>query len=135
MLITVQFQMSQVINIAIISTGLVRMQLIAYTGDFFYLEEHLEVGELLSNGSGVCTLNNYGLAIVGDNAIAIASNTNNQELLQFTHPIPLTMGSNTFGLLEITERREIVPSFLEMMGLTPVCSILVPQVPLTDVPQ
>jgi hypothetical protein len=43
---------------------------------------------------------------------------------QFTNPIPFSVGRNTFGVLEITERRIITPSFFDMVGFTPVCGIL-----------
>jgi hypothetical protein len=46
-----------------------------------------------------------------------------EAALQFGDPIQLTAGSNKIGVLDITERRIIMPSFLEMMGLTRVCNI------------
>ena len=45
------------------------------------------------------------------------------DMVQFTDPIPIIAGSNVFGLLEITERRTITPSYLDMMGFTPVRDI------------
>jgi len=45
------------------------------------------------------------------------------DMVQFTDSIPIIAGSNVFGLLEITERRTIAPSFLDMMGFTPVRNI------------
>jgi hypothetical protein len=45
-------------------------------------------------------------------------------MLQFANPTQFSVGSNKFGVLEITERRQIVRSFIDMMGFTPVCGIL-----------
>jgi hypothetical protein len=45
-------------------------------------------------------------------------------MLQFTNPTQFSVGSNNFGVLEITERRQIVRSFMEMIGSTPVCNVL-----------
>jgi len=43
---------------------------------------------------------------------------------QFSNPAQFSVGSNKFGVLEITERRQIAPTFIDMMGFTPVCHIL-----------
>jgi len=40
-------------------------------------------------------------------------------MLQFSDPFQLTWGSNAIGTLQVVERREIVPSFRDMIGLTP----------------
>jgi hypothetical protein len=45
-------------------------------------------------------------------------------MLPFTNPTQFNVGSNKFGIIEITERRKIAPSFIDMMGFTPVCDIL-----------
>jgi hypothetical protein len=46
-------------------------------------------------------------------------------LLQYTKPVQLKPGSSRVGLVEIAERRTIAPSFLDMIGLTPVRDVLV----------
>jgi hypothetical protein len=46
------------------------------------------------------------------------------HMLQFANPIQFNVGSNKFGVIEITERRQIMPTFIDMMGFTPVCHIL-----------
>jgi hypothetical protein len=46
------------------------------------------------------------------------------NMLQFTNPAQFSVGSNTFGVIELTERRTIAPTFIDMMGFTPVCGIL-----------
>jgi hypothetical protein len=45
-------------------------------------------------------------------------------MLQFTNPTQFSVGSNKFGVIEITERRQIAPTFIDMMGFTPVCDTL-----------
>ena len=44
-------------------------------------------------------------------------------VVQYTKPIQFNPGNHAFGLLEIAERREIVPSFSEMMGFMPVRNV------------
>ena len=50
----------------------------------------------------------------------------NPYLWQFINPTQFSVGSNKFGVLDITERRQIAPSFIDMMGFTPVCECPVP---------
>jgi hypothetical protein len=45
-------------------------------------------------------------------------------MLSFTNPTQFSVGSNTFGVIELVERREIAPTFIDMMGFTPVCDVL-----------
>ena len=45
-------------------------------------------------------------------------------MLQFTNPFQFSVGSNKFGVIELIERRQIAPSFIDMMGFTTVCDIL-----------
>ena len=44
-------------------------------------------------------------------------------MLRFGDPFQLTWGSNAVGTLQSVERREIVPSFRDMIGLPPVSDV------------
>ena len=61
----------------------------------------------------------FGLSV--DNKIGQSFVT--KAVVQYTKPTQLIVGSHAFGLLEVAERREIVPSFSEMMGFTPVRNV------------
>jgi hypothetical protein len=55
-------------------------------------------------------------------------------LVQYGDPFQLIAGSNMFGVLDLTERRYITPSFSEMMGFTPVSISVLLLFSLADVP-
>jgi hypothetical protein len=82
-------------------------------------------GEILNIAMVINNTNSSGVgrmwlsAIPGD-----PFNFDPNVMLQFTNPTQFRVGRNKFGVLEITERRQISPSFGDMMGFTPVCHIL-----------
>ena len=46
-------------------------------------------------------------------------------LEKYTEPLPFTLGTNSFGLIDVVEQKEIRPSLLDMMGFRPVSPYLV----------
>ena len=44
---------------------------------------------------------------------------------KYTDPLPFALGTNTFGFIDVVERKEVRPSLLDMMGFRPVSPYLI----------
>jgi hypothetical protein len=81
-------------------------------------------GEFLNIAMVMTTTNSSGVGRMWLSAIPGGSYPDPVAMWQFSNPIQFSVGSNKFGVLEITERRQIAPTFIDMMGFTPVCDIV-----------
>jgi hypothetical protein len=81
--------------------------------------------EIINIAMVVNTTNSSGVGRMWLSVIPEGSHTGSiTYMLQFSSPAQFSVGSNKIGVLEITERREIAPKFIDMMGFTPVCDVL-----------
>jgi hypothetical protein len=83
-------------------------------------------GEILNIAmvADTATTDSSGVGRMWLSAIPRGSTPDPVAMWQFSNPIQFSVGSNKFGVIELTERRQIAPTFIDMMGFTPVCHIL-----------
>jgi hypothetical protein len=81
-------------------------------------------GDIINIAMVMNTTNSSGVGRMWLSAIPGDSYPDPPTILQFTNPTQFSVGSNKFGVIELTERRKITPSYIDMMGFTPVCDIL-----------